>query len=142
MIRARYLCPKCPWVGSRKSKGGNCPLCGGPAEDLTTRGQERRSKYRAKATEVDGVLFASKKEAKRYTQLRALERHGHIAGLELQPRFPLVVNGVKVCEYRGDFRYVQEGAVVVEDVKGFKTREYRLKKRLLLAVHGVEVLET
>lgn len=105
-------------------------------------GAGRRAKFAAKPTVVDGVRFASKKEAKRYVELRLLERAGRIAGLELQPVYVLMVNGVKVCSYVADFRYREGGSLVVEDVKGFRTREYKLKKKLLLATHGIAILET
>jgi dsDNA-binding SOS-regulon protein len=63
------------------------------------------SKYGAVRTEVDGISFASKKEARRYSELKLLERAGEIADLQLQPRFPLTVNGVRVCTYVADFQY-------------------------------------
>lgn len=105
------------------------------------------SKYGAVRTEVDGITFASKREARRYSELKLLERAGEIADLELQPRYPLVVNGVKVCTYVGDFLYrpTFRGAVmaqpVVEDAKGFKTPEYKLKAKLFRAVHGFPITE-
>jgi hypothetical protein len=101
------------------------------------------SKYRNRKTVVDGVTFDSAAEAKRYGELRLLERAGQITGLELQPSFPLIVNNLKVCTYRADFTY-QDAAKnrVVEDCKGFLTPTYRLKKKLMLAVHGVEIFET
>lgn len=104
------------------------------------------SKYRAIPTDVDGVRFASRLEARRYQELRLMEAAGEIRDLECQPRYRLEVNGVKICDYVGDFRYTdaQTGAVVVEDVKGgnaTKTPVYRLKRRLMLACHGIEVKE-
>jgi hypothetical protein len=101
------------------------------------------NKYRNIRTTVDGVEFASKKEAKRYGDLRLLERAGEIADLELQPKFPIVVNGVKVAKYIADFVYLdcKTGERVVEDVKGMLTREYRLKKKLVKALHGIDVKE-
>lgn len=100
------------------------------------------SKYRAKRTTVDGITFASKKEAGRYQALRLLERAGQITDLRLQPTFTITVNDHKVCKYRADFAYRQDGADVVEDVKGFKTSTYRLKAKLLKATHGITILET
>lgn len=93
------------------------------------------NKYNAQKTVIDGVTFASAKEAKRYSELRLLERAGVIRQLELQPRFPLIVNGIKVCIYYGDFSYFENNARVVEDTKGFKTREYINKRKLLLALN-------
>jgi len=93
------------------------------------------SKFRAKPTHCDGHRFASKAEARRYSELKALERAGIISYLELQPRFPLIVGGNVVCTYVGDFRYMENGKSVTEDVKGHKTPEYILKRKLLLATH-------
>ena len=103
------------------------------------------SKYRAIKTEVDGIKFDSKKEANRYDQLRLLEKARQISQLELQPSFRIEINGVKVCDYKGDFRYVEDGKTIVEDVKSEITRKlpvYRLKKKLMYAVYGIEILET
>lgn len=116
-----------------------------------------RSKYKAVKTTIDGITFDSKREAKRYTELKVLEKSGMITHLELQPEYEIVINGVKICKYRGDFSYMtvraenkepfknskgeyqtptmtgdKEG-MVLEDVKGFKTPIYRLKKRLVEA---------
>lgn len=100
------------------------------------------SKYRAVRTQVDGITFASKAEAARYQELRLLVRAGEICDLELQPSYPLVFNATKIGRYVGDFRYVtSHGATVVEDVKGVKTPVYRLKKKLMLAIHGVQISE-
>lgn len=103
------------------------------------------NKYRARKMEVDGIIFASKAEARRYSHLKMLVRIGEIEDLEMQPRFGLVVNGQKVCDYVADFRYRVRatGATVVEDVKSAPTRtkEYRIKVRLLKALHGIEVAE-
>lgn len=101
------------------------------------------SKYRAVPVEVDGYRFASKKEAKRYLELKESQALGTISNLELQPRYPLVVNGEKVGTYVADFRYTScVGTVIVEDVKGMRTPVYRLKKRLMKALYAIDVLET
>ena len=101
------------------------------------------NKYGAIPTRVDGRLFASQAEARRYQELKLLQAAGEIDRLECQPRFPLVVNGVKVGEYRGDFRYTETatGRVVTEDVKGVRTQVYTLKKRLVEALYGVKIAE-
>lgn len=109
---------------------------------FTIAGERRRAKYGNKPTEVDGVRFASKREAGRYQELKLLERAGHISALRLQPTFPLDVNGIPVCRYRADFEYVENGRRVVEDSKGYATPEYKIKRALMLACHGVEVRET
>lgn len=69
-------------------------------------------------------------------------RRGVISGLRRQVSFRLVVNGVKVCRYVADFVYIRGGVRVVEDVKGFRDRVYKLKARLMLACYGVVILET
>jgi hypothetical protein len=101
------------------------------------------SKFRNKRTEVDGITFASKAEARRYQELKILQKGGSISSLELQPRFKLEVNGELICVYVADFRYKdhKDGSGVVEDVKGFVTPEFRLKKKLMKAIHGIEIQE-
>lgn len=100
------------------------------------------NKYRAVKTEVDGVFFDSKKEAHRYTELKILERAGIISKLEMQKTYELRVNGVLICKYRADFVYLdQNGREVVEDVKGVRTRDYALKAKLMIACHGLRVVE-
>jgi hypothetical protein len=108
------------------------------------------SKYRAQPTEVDGIRFHSKAEARRYSELKMLEKAGEIKELELQPKFPLCAHprmngaGVKVCDYVADFRYRKgpRGLLVIEDVKGMKTPVYRLKKKWFQAQYGIEITET
>jgi hypothetical protein len=101
-------------------------------------------KFRNVPTEVDGIAFASKKEARRYGELKLLERAGQITGLKVHPAFPLDVNGHPVCRYVGDFAYVRGGVEVVEDVKSPITRKhpvYRLKAKLFEALRGFPVTE-
>ncbi len=103
-------------------------------------------KYRNIKTVVDGITFDSIKESRRYGELKLLERSGRITGLQVQPSFRIVVNDCLICTYKADFCYTTEtphaeGLLVVEDVKGFKTPVYRLKKKLMLAVHGIIVVE-
>ena len=104
----------------------------------------KRSKYGAVVTEVDGIRFASRKEAKRYGILKIMLAAGEIADLELQPEFPLIVNGVLVARYVADFRYRLGRKIVVEDVKSkaTKTPVYRLKKKIVEALYDIEVIET
>lgn len=105
-------------------------------------------KYRARATSCGVHVHASKKEAARCKDLQLLRKFGHIACLEFQPPYDLVVNGVKICKYIGDFRYREKisgceySDIIVEDCKGFKTPAYRLKKKLMLACFGIEIRET
>jgi hypothetical protein len=104
------------------------------------------NKFRAVKTELDGIVFASKKEASRYGELKMLMRSGYITNLQWQRRFHLTVNGVGVCDYIADFTYQdQQGREVVEDVKGLRSGAayavYRLKSKLMLACHGLRVIE-
>lgn len=99
---------------------------------------EKENKYRNKKTEIDGIKFDSKKEARRYAELMMLHKRGEISHLRLQQEFTLMesfktpqgkkVNGIK---YRADFTYFKDGEYVIEDVKGMKTKEYELKKKLM-----------
>jgi len=92
-----------------------------------------KNKYGAIKTVVDGITFHSKKEAERYKQLALLESTGKIDNLRLQPRIPLMVNGVKIGHYVGDFQYTHLGKQVLEDVKSIATRTpvYKIKKKIL-----------
>jgi hypothetical protein len=104
-----------------------------------------RSKYRNVPTEFGGILFDSKLEVARWMQLNLLERAGYISKLERQVIFPIVVTGELVCKYRADFVYMENGQRIVEDVKGGKatvTEVYRLKKKLMRIVLGIEIRET
>lgn len=101
------------------------------------------NKYRAQKTEVDGITFDSKAEARRFMELRLLERAGEISGLKLQEPFACTVGekSVVVCTYRADFSYWdnRQKRQRVEDVKGMDTPISRLKRKLVGAIHGVEV---
>lgn len=97
------------------------------------------SKYRNKKTVVDNIVFDSKLEAERYGILKLLEKAGEIKDLEMQVEFvlipPFTHNGKKYrkATYKADFVYTdKEGKQIVEDTKGFVTKEYALKKKLLL----------
>lgn len=100
------------------------------------------SKYRAVKTYVDDIQFDSAKEARRYSELKLLENCKVIHSLELQPEFPVVIEGKKICKYKADFSYYEDDRRVIEDVKGFKTPVYRIKKKLVEALYDVEILET
>lgn len=113
---------------------------------MTFRG--RYGFIKPKRTIVDGKEFPSSLEAKRYSELLILLKAKVIKGLELQPQYSLDVNGVHICNYRPDFRYMIRVAsdenkwhTVIEDVKGIVTDIYRLKKRLMLACHDIDVIE-
>jgi hypothetical protein len=104
------------------------------------------NKYGAKRVEIDGYVFASKKEAARYIDLKSLQRAGEIKDLELQVPFAFEYNDVRICRYTADFTYKERKnghwVEIVEDVKGKATRDYRLRKRLMLAFYGISVRET
>ena len=93
---------------------------------------------------MDGIVFHSEREMKRYWELKLLVRAGTIVDLELQPRFPLIVNGAKICTYVADFRYKDlSGRTVIEDVKGMRTPEYVIKSKLFHALNpSLRILET
>lgn len=106
-------------------------------------------KYYNKKIEIDGMKFDSKKEYQRYLELKLLQRAGYISDLERQVKFILIpsqkING-KVVErevtYKADFVYKDDsGQTVVEDVKGFKTKEYILKRKMMLYFKGIRIKE-
>lgn len=99
------------------------------------------NKYNAKKTWLDGHCFDSKREAERYSELALLWKNGDIEDLKIHERYPLVVNNHLVCTYEADFVYTENGQEVVEDVKGFRTDVYKLKKKLMLAVYGIRIQE-
>jgi len=91
------------------------------------------NKYRNKKTVVDGITFASKREANRYCELVLLQKAKKIYNLKMQPRIPLMVNGVKIGHYVADFEYNINGQTVIEDVKSpvTKTPIYKLKMKII-----------
>ena len=102
------------------------------------------NKYGAKkVTAPDGQKFDSQKEYKRYVVLKLLERAGKISDLQRQVRFELIPkqDGETACHYVADFVYQKDGKRIVEDVKGYKTEVYKLKKKLMLYVHGIKIQE-
>lgn len=105
-----------------------------------------KNKYRAKKTEVDENVFHSKKEAKRYVELKEMILCNKIDTLELQPSFSMYVINEKgnkciVGKYIADFAYMQDGKRVIEDVKGMRTPIYRLKKKIVEALYDIEIVE-
>jgi hypothetical protein len=97
------------------------------------------SKYGAQRTEIDGITFDSKAEAKRYADLRLLERGGQISDLKMQPEFPFRLNGGLIFTYRADFSYRQGVCLVIEDVKGFDTPVSKLKRKIIEADSGLTI---
>ena len=104
-------------------------------------GTDPQTKYRAKRTKLDGITFDSTREAEHYCELKLEQRAGSISDLELQPEFVITVNGKRIGVYRADFQYVRDGVTVIEDVKGVRTPVYRLKKKLVEALHSVTIKE-
>ena len=107
-------------------------------------------KYRNQKVEVDGIKFDSKKEAKRWQELKLLEARGFALSLDRQARYTLIpaqkrADGTieRKVEYVADFKYydVVSGSYIVEDVKGMKTPLYILKRKLMLWVHGITIKE-
>jgi len=101
-----------------------------------------RPKYRNVKTTVDGITFDSKRESVRYCELKLLAKARKITNLRLQVPYVMRVNGEKICKYVADFVYCEDGNEIVEDVKGMRTREYILKRKLMKAVYGIEIRET
>lgn len=118
------------------------------------------SKYHSKKTVIDGVVFDSVKEARRYQELLLLERLGEISDLRRQVEYELIptqrepdtvgkrggiIKGKvieKKCLYIADFVYNENGKTVVEDTKGFRTPEYKIKRKLMLYTYGIRIKET
>ena len=120
-------------------------------------------KYGNKKASVDGVFFDSKKEARRYAELKMLLKAGVITDLKLQEAFELIPaqyesvvrygkNGKRLadgkkcveksCVYKADFTYYdQAGQLVVEDTKGMRTKDYIIKRKLMLYIHGIKIKE-
>ena len=101
------------------------------------------SKYHAQPTLVDGIRFASRKEAARYRELRLLEQAGVIQDLRLQVPFVLLPKSQygRAVKYIADFVYMEGGRQVVEDAKGYRTDVYKLKRRLMAELIGIEIKE-
>lgn len=116
-------------------------------------------KYRNKKVTVNGIEFDSKKEAKRYSELLLLEKVKAITNLQMQVKYVLIPaqrepdiigkrGGVKKgkviekeCSYVADFVYEKNGETIVEDTKGFRTKDYILKRKMMLYLHGIRIKE-
>ena len=119
----------------------------------------KSNKYGSKKVEIGGIVFDSKKEAKRYQELLLLEKAGAIQSLQRQVKYVLIPSqreadeigkrgGIKKgkciekeCAYIADFTYIQDGVTIVEDTKGFRTKDYIIKRKLMLWVHGIRIIE-
>ena len=101
-----------------------------------------RNKYNAKKVKIDDFTFDSKAEARRYQELKLLLRNGEIKDLELQPKF-LLTDTIRhygtthrKMYYIADFKYLENGRLIVEDVKGMKTDVYNAKIKMFLSKYG------
>lgn len=104
----------------------------------------KRSKYGNVKTVVDGITFDSKKEAQYYSDLKWREKARQVEDIQLQPVFPVTINGVKVFTYKADFSFTQlttPPREIVVDVKGMRTPIYRLKKKCVEAQYGIKIVE-
>lgn len=103
--------------------------------------QRKKSKYGNKRVQIDGIWFDSILEGHRYGQLKLLKQAGEIADFEMQVTYHLGVNGIHICDYRADFvvKY-PDGHGEVEDTKGVETPEFKLKKKLMLAIYGIKIV--
>lgn len=107
------------------------------------------SKYHSTPTEVNGIRFDSKREANRWAELRLMERAGQIQKLKRQVKYLLIPSQYRdgkcierECSYLADFVYIKDGHLVVEDCKGFRTPEYKIKKKLMLQLYDIRLVET
>lgn len=107
------------------------------------------NKYHNRKTEIDGIVFDSKREAQRYAELQLLQRAGKIRDLSMQVEFELIPkqDGERACKYKADFVYyvADTGKMVVEDVKGYKKgaayQLFSIKRKLMLWQHGIKIVE-
>lgn len=109
------------------------------------------SKYHAKKTTVDGITFDSKKEARRWQELKMLEKAGVISDLQRQVKYELIPAQrdpetgkvvERACTYYADFVYKEGDKKVIEDTKGVRTAEYKIKRKLVLQKYGIRIRET
>lgn len=121
--------------------------------------RRKQSKFGNKKVVSNGITFDSKREAKRYSELLLLERAGAITELQRQVEFVLIpaqrepdYSGVRgglikgktierKVSYVADFVYKENGRLVVEDTKGFKTKDYIIKRKLMLWLHNIRIKE-
>lgn len=107
------------------------------------------TKYHSRKITVNGIVFDSHREARRYQELQLLLRAGEISQLEMQKKYTLIPAQKKpsggterAVTYTADFVYKDKtGREIVEDSKGMKTQQYIIRRKLMLYVHGIEVKE-
>jgi hypothetical protein len=90
----------------------------------------------------NGIQFDSLREMERYKALLWREKAGEISDIQRQVRYKFVHNDVLIGAYVADFVYLESGQTVIEDSKGAKTAEYKLKKKMMMAFHGITIRET
>ena len=128
--------------------------------------RKKGNKYGSRKVVIDGETFDSKKEARRWQELKMLERIGEISGLQRQVPFELIPNqyvptgefyqrgqkkgqpkmelAERSCCYIADFTYWRYGrpdTIIVEDTKGIRTKDYIIKRKLMLYIHGIRINE-
>ena len=111
----------------------------------------KKPKYKNTKCEYKGIKFDSKKEMNRYLDLLEAQKKGRISQLELQPKYPFIVNGkplkapqknAKPLFYQADFKYIEDGDLVVEDVKSSMTKKlavFKYKMALMKALYDITV---
>jgi len=101
-------------------------------------------KYHNKKITVNGIKYDSEKEYNRYCELKLLERAGIIKDLQRQVEYELLPkqDGERAVKYKADFVYTENGKQIVEDVKGYRTKDYIIKRKLMLYQHGIKIFET
>ena len=120
------------------------------------------NKYGNRKATINNMVFDSRKEARRYSELLLLQKAGQISDLQTQVPFELIPAQYETIErygkkgqrlkdgkrciekaviYRADFVYNENGQTVVEDTKGFKTKDYILKRKMMLYIHGIRIKE-
>lgn len=127
-------------------------------------GYSQKSKYGSRKVTVDGVTYDSVKEYRRFKELSLLERAGTIQNLQRQVKYVLIPSQREYCDdiytrgrnkgcfkpgklierecsYIADFVYIQNGEIVVEDTKGFRTKDYIIKRKLMLWNYGIQIKE-
>lgn len=97
------------------------------------------NKYHNKKTEVNGIIFDSKKESQHYLLLKFQEKTGEIWNLQRQTKIDYMQDGKKIFTYKPDFEYDDETGHHVVDVKGVLTPLFKLKKKLIEAQYKIEI---
>ncbi len=120
-------------MAERLIRGQWVPMTTGDARAVLAK---KPSKYRSQRCEWKGEKFDSRKELERHLVLLDMQAKGEISELKRQPKYRLIVEGVKICDYIPDWDYIEtkNTQVVAEDAKGFQTPEFKLKWKLAKAL--------